>query len=51
VLLTRRRVDVSGVERNPDSDTQRAALAETLTDALADGGEVDAEVWWRRRGR
>ena len=38
--LTRRRVDVSGVERKPDSDTQRAALAETLADA----GDVDAEV-------
>ena len=31
-LLARRRVDVSGVERRPDSDAQRAALTETLTD-------------------
>src|SRR4249919_3165563 len=31
-LLTRRQVDVSGVERKPESDTQRAALIETLTD-------------------
>ena len=31
-LLARRRVDVSGVERRPDSGTQRAALAETLSD-------------------
>lgn len=40
-LLTRRSVDVSGVERKPDSDTQRAALVETLTDT-ADG--VDDEM-------
>jgi hypothetical protein len=39
-LLARRSVDVSGVERKPDSDTQRAALAETLTDA----GNVDDEM-------
>jgi hypothetical protein len=32
-LLTRREVDVSGVERRPASDAQRAALEETLTDA------------------
>jgi hypothetical protein len=31
-LLIGRAVDVSGVERRPDSDTQRAALAETLAD-------------------
>jgi hypothetical protein len=39
-VLTRRQVDVSGVERKPDSATQRAALAETLTDA----GDVDDDV-------
>ena len=39
-LLTRRQVDVSGVERKPDSASQRAALAETLADA----GDVDDEV-------
>ena len=33
-------VDLSGVERKPDSATQRAALPETLTDA----GGVDDEV-------
>jgi hypothetical protein len=33
-------VDVSGVERKPDSATQQAALKEVLTDA----GDVDAEV-------
>jgi hypothetical protein len=31
-LLTRRNVDVSGVERRPDSPTQRAALTEMLND-------------------
>jgi hypothetical protein len=31
-LLAGRKVDVSGVERKPDSDTQRAALAETLAE-------------------
>lgn len=40
-VLAHRRVDVSGVERRPDSDTQRAALTETLTDG-PDG--VDDEV-------
>jgi hypothetical protein len=40
-LLTRRRVDVSGVERKPESDTQRAALVETLTDTA---DVVDDEV-------
>ena len=38
--LNNRRVDVSGVERKPDSATQRAALAETL--AETDG--IDDEV-------
>ena len=43
-LLTRRRVDVSGVERKPDSDTQRAALVETLTDTsdVVDDGVLTA---------
>jgi hypothetical protein len=40
-LLTRRKVDVSGVEKKPDSSTQRAALEETLTDAP---GVVDDEL-------
>jgi hypothetical protein len=31
-LLTRRNVDVSGVERRPESTAQRTALEETLTD-------------------
>ena len=39
-LLVRRAVDVSGVERKPDSPAQRAALTETLTDA----GGVDDEL-------
>jgi hypothetical protein len=39
--LTRRQVDVSGVERRPESATQRAALVETLIDA---GEAVDDEV-------
>lgn len=38
--LTGRRADVSGVERRPDSDAQRAALAEIIADA----GGVDDEV-------
>jgi hypothetical protein len=33
-LLIRRQVDVSAVEHKPDSDTQRAALVETLTDTV-----------------
>jgi RNA polymerase sigma-70 factor, ECF subfamily len=41
-LLARRHVDVSGVERRPDSDTQRAALAETLTDTDTVSDEVVA---------
>ena len=40
-MLAHRRVDVSGVERRPDSDTQRVVLTETLTDG-PDG--VDDEV-------
>lgn len=39
-LLTRRAVDVSGVERRPDSPAQQAALQETLTDA----GGVDDQI-------
>jgi catalase (peroxidase I) len=39
-LLGGRQVDVSGVERKPDSPAQRAALQETLTDV----GGVDDEV-------
>jgi hypothetical protein len=46
-VLARRAVDVSGVERKPDSDTQRAALVETLTDA---GDVVDDEVVGAARG-
>ena len=46
-LLARRRVDVSGVERKPDSDTQRAALTETLTDART----ASTTSWSPRRGR
>jgi hypothetical protein len=40
-LLTSRRVDVSGVERKPDSAVQQAALKESLADA---GGATDDEV-------
>ena len=40
-LLTGRQVDVSGVERKPDSAAQRAALREDLTDAA---GATDDEV-------
>jgi hypothetical protein len=40
ILLARRQVDVSGVERKPDSDIQRAALVETLTYT----GDVDVDV-------
>jgi hypothetical protein len=40
-LLTARQVDVSGVERKPDSEAQRAALQETIADADA---AVDDEV-------
>lgn len=39
-LLARRAVDVSGVERKPDSPAQQAALTETLADA----GGVDDEL-------
>jgi hypothetical protein len=39
-LLVNRSVDVSGVERRPDSATQRAALAETLTDTA----DIDEEA-------
>lgn len=39
-LLSVRQVDVSGVERKPDSSAQRAALQESLTDV----GGVDDEV-------
>jgi hypothetical protein len=39
-LLSRRSVDVSGLERRPESTAQRAALEETLTEAAA----VDAEL-------
>ena len=39
-LLTGRAVDVSAVERRPDSHAQQAALTETLTDP----GGVDEEV-------
>jgi hypothetical protein len=39
-LLARREVDVSGVERKPESPTQQAALQETLTDI----GGVDNET-------
>ena len=40
-LLARRRVDVSGVERKPDSEAQRAALQEDLADT---DGATDDEV-------
>jgi hypothetical protein len=40
-LLARRQVDVSGVERRPDSTVQRDALREDLTDA---GDVVDDEL-------
>jgi len=40
-LLSSRGVDVSGVERKPDSSTQRAALQETLADT---GDGVDDVV-------
>ena len=39
-LLTGREVDVSGVERKPDSPAQQAALTETLTEV----GAVDDEL-------
>jgi len=39
-LLTRRRIDVSGLERKPESAAQRVALTETLTDT----GGVDDEM-------
>ena len=43
-LLARRNVDVSALERKPDSAAQRAALQETLED-LADGPDaIDDEL-------
>ncbi|MEW9527388.1 hypothetical protein [Microbispora sp. NPDC049125] len=40
-LLRRHEVDVSAIERKPDSQAQREALKETLTDSKAD---TDAEL-------
>ncbi|WP_432937462.1 hypothetical protein ACQPXM_25120 [Kribbella sp. CA-253562] len=41
-LLSRHDVDVAALERRPESEVQKAALEENLTDALA-GADPDAE--------
>jgi hypothetical protein len=43
-LLTRRAVDVSALERKPDSEAQRAALQETLEDLAGTPNSVDEEL-------
>jgi hypothetical protein len=42
-LLGRHDVDVAALERRPESDVQKAALEENLTDALAAAGQDDEQ--------
>jgi hypothetical protein len=42
-LLGRHKVDIAALESKPESTVQRAALEETLTDALASAGEDDEQ--------
>ena len=43
-MLGRRRVDVSGVERRPDSHTQQAALQETLAELDGTPDAIDEQM-------
>ncbi|GAA1531055.1 hypothetical protein [Kribbella lupini] len=42
-LLSRHKVDVAALENKPGSDVQRAALEETLTDALSGASENEEQ--------
>jgi hypothetical protein len=43
-LLSRRKVDVSGVERKPDSESKQASLREDLQELEGGGSSIDHEL-------